>query len=381
MSNGHNTLFLRLSGPMQSWGTSSRFQLRRTDPYPSKSGVLGLLLCAKGVHREDSQGPLAELRSLLMGVRIDRRGTLDWDYHTVGAQFGIRQAKGGIKHTGNTKDGPIETLLSRRQYLYDASFLAALQGNPDTIATYSDALQNPIWAVFLGRKCCVPAEPVFTGTGSFETLEDALSSIPWRPRINAIDRDNWGPTRTLDVYIERPPGSAPSGARLVYDVPRRFGYWSYSPRRVQKHQVIVAVGDETQPRPAARRRASGPDREALAHRMATDHYLCVFCKAPAEEVHHVSYENYGHETDDDLRSLCRTCHRACSMLEYGHDMRLHRVDPMDANATQRSRILNQIERLLNEGRPDRWRELLTASRAEKNEFFDASSEGVSHDER
>ena len=161
------------------------------------------------------------------------------------------------------------------------------------------------------------------------------------------------------------PGDSVTGAILL-------GGW-------EKHQVTVAVGDETQPRPAARRRASGPDREALAHRMATDHYLCVFCKAPAEEVHHVSYENYGHETDDDLRSLCRTCHRACSMLEYGHDMGRRRVDPLDP--TQRSTILNQIGRLLKQGRPDRWRELLTAARTETNGFFDAAPEGVSHEER
>ena len=80
---------------MQSWGTSSRFQLRRTDAYPSKSGVLGLLLCAKGVRREDSSQALAELTPLLMGVRVDRSGTLDWDYHTAGAKIGIRKAEGG----------------------------------------------------------------------------------------------------------------------------------------------------------------------------------------------------------------------------------------------------------------------------------------------
>ncbi|MBI4285283.1 MAG: type I-E CRISPR-associated protein Cas5/CasD, partial [Chloroflexi bacterium] len=86
MSSGHNTLFLRLAGPMQSWGTSSRFQLRRTDLYPSKSGVLGMLLCAKGVRREDSRPELERLTSLLMGVRVDESGTTDWDYHTAGAK-------------------------------------------------------------------------------------------------------------------------------------------------------------------------------------------------------------------------------------------------------------------------------------------------------
>ena len=94
MSNQHNTLFLCLAGPMQSWGTSSRLQLRRTDAYPSKSGVLGLLLCAKGVRRVDSERELMELGPLQMGVRVDRRGMRDWDYHTAGAKTGMRKAEG-----------------------------------------------------------------------------------------------------------------------------------------------------------------------------------------------------------------------------------------------------------------------------------------------
>lgn len=198
MSNEHNTLFLRLAGPMQSWGTSSRLQLRRTDTYPSKSGVLGLLLCARGIRRADSERELPELVSLQMGVRVDRRGHLDWDYHTAGAESpdgvnsGIRTAEGVIKRTGNTKDGPIETLLSRRQYLYDASFLVALQGSNDTAARYAAHLQAPVWPVFLGRKSCIPGEPVFVKTANFKTLPEALSSIDWNPRVSAIDRDDWG---------------------------------------------------------------------------------------------------------------------------------------------------------------------------------------------
>jgi len=40
------TLLLRLAGPMQSWGLSSRFTIRDTSLEPSKSGVLGLLCAA-----------------------------------------------------------------------------------------------------------------------------------------------------------------------------------------------------------------------------------------------------------------------------------------------------------------------------------------------
>jgi hypothetical protein len=307
-----------------------------------------------------------------MGVRVDRRGHLDWDYHTAGADIGIRKAEGDIKRTGNTKDGPIETLLSRRQYLFDASFLVGLQGSSDTVARYAAHLQAPFWPIFLGRKCCTPAEPVFLKTDAFDTLPDALASIKWLPRINTIDRDDWGTTRTLDIYVEQPSGPGDPTARLRYDVPRKFGFWSYSPRWVVRNQVTVQVGNEIQ-RPIVAGWASQPDPDAMKHRMMTDRSLCVFCGAPAEEVHHWTYENYGHETDADLRSLCRTCHLACSTLEYGHDMRRRRIDPLDP--AQRQPILEQIARLMKEGQPRRRRELLSAARAQQIDFFDAAPDG------
>jgi len=47
------TLLLRLVGPMQSWGTTSRFDQRDTGKEPSKSGVIGLVAAALGIDREN----------------------------------------------------------------------------------------------------------------------------------------------------------------------------------------------------------------------------------------------------------------------------------------------------------------------------------------
>lgn len=377
MSSPDNTLFLRLAGPMQSWGTSSRLQLRRTDSYPSKSGVLGMVLCAMGIRREDSPEELAQLTPLPMGVRVDRRGILDWDYHTAGAKIGIRQAgTGKPKITASTKE--VEALLSRREYLYDAAFLVALQGAPDVIGACARAIEDPVWPVFLGRKCCVPAEPVFAGVGSFDNLSGALSLVPWRPRINAIDRDDRRQTRTLETFIEHPPGRpAPAGARLVYDVPRAFGFNNHGPRWVIAGQVTVPVGEATQPRAAAPwRDPYGPEwEESRPLRLKLDNYLCVFCKAPAVEVHHLDYGDVRPET---LRSLCKMCHEVCTMLEYGHDMRRQRIDPTDP--AQRDRILEQIKRLLTEQVLGRRRELLETVRMAGADFFDDVADSTQEEE-
>jgi CRISPR system Cascade subunit CasD len=382
MSNAENTLFLRLAGPMQSWGTSSRFQLRRTDTYPSKSGVLGMVLCAMGVPREDSPRELERLTPLMMGVRVDRSGTLDWDYHTAGAKIGIWQAdRKKLKRTASTEKykrtkstGDYETLLSRRQYLYDASFLVALYGSANEVSSCVTSLENPVWPIFLGRKCCVPAEPVFVGAGNFQTVTDALASLPWQPRIDAIDRNDGNATRTLDTFIEHPPGlPPPDGARLVYDVPRAFGFHNHGPRWVVAGQVSVPVGEAMQmpvTAPQARRvdYTSPQWKAARLSRLNLDNYLCVFCKCPAAEVHHVDYANVGCETDADLRSLCKICHDACTMLEYGHDMRSHRIDPADPK--QHPATLQQIKRLLKEQRLGRRRDLLETVRTFDMSYFD-----------
>jgi CRISPR system Cascade subunit CasD len=371
-----DTLFLRLAGPMQSWGTSSRLQLRRTDAYPSKSGILGLLLCAMGVARKDSEANLPALVSLSMGVRVDRPGTLAWDYHTAGGgrgdgpdgAIGIRSANGKIKKTGTT--GAYETLLSRRQYLCDASFLVAIRGAPATIDACASALREPVWPVFLGRKSCVPAEPVLVGTDSSEGLTDALSSIPWRAPVAGMDGTDRVPRRTLDCFIEHPAGSpAPAGARLVHDVPQGFGYYNHGPRWVVPAQVTVPVGEPLY-RPKLAEAWTNPYGPEWVNtwrpaRLKFDNYLCVLCKSPAVEVHHVDYEDVRLET---LRSVCKLCHDACTMLEYGQDMHRRRIDPSDP--AQRPEILEQIDRLLAHRRFSRRRELLEQGRAFPINYFD-----------
>ena len=358
MTPTENTLYVRLAGPMQSWGTASRLQIRRTDTIPSKSGVIGLLLCANGISRLQSEDEIARVRELRMAVRVDAPGILDWDYHTAGARIGMRSADGKIKKAASS--GLPETLLSRRQYVHDASFLVALQGDPAVVAEYDSALRNPAWPVFLGRKCCIPSAPVFAGLGTYSTLADALKGVEWVPSRLGESPDEDTGWCELDAWIEHTPGlPVPDGAILVHDVPVRFGFNNHTARWIVPETVTAAVAQHTPCGTVTRRRIdyNSPQWRAIRQeRLQNDHYLCVFCKASAEEVHHVYYGDVGHEDIKDLRSLCKTCHDACTMLEYGNNMEDRRVDPADPE--QRPRVLAQIERLQKEVRLTRRRTLL-----------------------
>ena len=167
-----STLLIRCAGPLQSWGTRSRFSERDTEREPSKSGIIGMLCAALGRERSEALDDLAALR---MGVRVDKEGVLLRDFHTA---KDVMRASGG-----KTQD----TVLSNRYYLMDAIFLVGLEGDIELLQKLEAAIKAPIWPIFLGRKACQPGLPVNLKGGGIRaepSLEDALKSEPdlWKQR-------------------------------------------------------------------------------------------------------------------------------------------------------------------------------------------------------
>lgn len=160
------TLLLRLQGPMQSWGTTSRFDERDTQLEPSKSGVLGLICAALGRDRAE---PIDDLAALRMGVRVDREGVPMRDYQTA---TGVAIASSG-------KSDFDRTVVSPRYYLSDAVFLAGFEGDRELLERIYTALKNPVWPLALGRKSFTPSLPVHLQDGLLDVaLEEALKSYP-----------------------------------------------------------------------------------------------------------------------------------------------------------------------------------------------------------
>lgn len=159
------TLLLRLQGPMQSWGTTSRFDERDTQLEPSKSGVLGLICAALGRDRSESVDDLAALQ---MGVRVDREGVVLRDYQTA---TGIVNAAGKVDMK--------RTVVSPRYYLSDAAFLVGFEGERALLDQIHQALKTPHWPLSLGRKGCLPSPPVYLPDGVRDSaLQEALRDYP-----------------------------------------------------------------------------------------------------------------------------------------------------------------------------------------------------------
>lgn len=168
-------LCIPLVGPMQSWGTRSRFANRDSERAPTKSGVLGIVAAALGL---DRGADIGELRALAFGVRADQEGVLRREFQTT---LDVADARGGV-----AKDPQI----SSRYYLADAIFLAAIGGDPGLVDRVYASLKDPRWPLFLGRKSYVPSAPFVDpfGPSDAEGIAAALLSRPLIARRAAEER-------------------------------------------------------------------------------------------------------------------------------------------------------------------------------------------------
>lgn len=207
------TLLVALGGPMQSWGTRSRFQERDTNIEPSKSGLIGLLCAALGRDRAE---PVDDLASLQMGVRVDAEGVPAKDYHTTQDVV--------------TADGKKRTpSISNRWYLADAVFLAALQGPKGVLEKAQTALAHPKWPLFLGRKSFVPSLPLFLKDGLQPDWDmwQALAAYPLLLTQDRVQR------RLRQIDSGRDVGRV----RVVVD--------SQQPTHETRHDIPVSYGWES----------------------------------------------------------------------------------------------------------------------------------------
>lgn len=213
------TLLLRLSAPMQAWGTQSNFTNRDTGHEPSKSGVIGLLCAALGRPRTATIDDLVTLR---MGVRIDQAGVIRRDFHTAG-MGGVYKVSGGVK---------TDLVISNRYYLADAKFLVGLEGDATLLTELQAALQHPVWTLFLGRKAFIPAERIWLPDGLQPTnLIDTLSRYPW---LGSGSQPEY-----LRVLVDDPAGTI-----MRNDYPVSFAQRRFLPRHVTSLTIPMPLEED-----------------------------------------------------------------------------------------------------------------------------------------
>jgi CRISPR system Cascade subunit CasD len=160
-------LVFQLQAPLASWGEPAVGEYRGSHGYPGESALIGLLGAALGLRREDEVDHAALRQGYGFAVGVQSTGKLLRDYHT--AQVPGRVALKGRPHASRRDElrvpkDALNTILSTRDYRQDAACLVAVQPcakAPYALDTLADALKKPHFVLYLGRKSCPPAAPLF----------------------------------------------------------------------------------------------------------------------------------------------------------------------------------------------------------------------------
>lgn len=179
--NENKFLLLWLEGPIQSWGYDSRFNRRDTLNFPTKSALLGMICSAMGMKGEQTSF-LAKFSQLDLQVNAfgmpDNADALSLaDFHMVGSGYDdkddwesmmIPKTSEGKKAVGGGSK------LTYRYYLQDMVFACIMELPCDLSDQIVRAFHEPIWDIYLGRKCCVPTEFVYQGL--YDSKEEGINA-------------------------------------------------------------------------------------------------------------------------------------------------------------------------------------------------------------
>lgn len=191
---GGDYLLFRLAGPLAAWGDITVGEIRSTWDRPSKSAVLGLVAAALGIDRQDEAGHALLHQGLGFAVRPDGGGAVPLrDFHT--AQVPGTRKGSHWRTRAEELAAPreiVNTIVSERWYWAGAAATVALwprgEEAPD-LASIAQALRQPRYTLYLGRKACplgwplhprlIAAEDLPAAFVAFDTAEEpAVGKLP-----------------------------------------------------------------------------------------------------------------------------------------------------------------------------------------------------------
>jgi CRISPR system Cascade subunit CasD len=147
---------------MASWGAADVGDtVRATDAHPTKSAITGLVGAVMGLPRDQ----LVQLSPMRFAVRVDLPGQPMTDYHTVAAPAAPGDSRADeLKKTS--------TIVTRRYYMVGAWYTVAIWSLD--LPAIANALQQPKWTPYLGRKACPVCMPLDPRVITADTLASAF---------------------------------------------------------------------------------------------------------------------------------------------------------------------------------------------------------------
>lgn len=229
-------LILRLDGPMQSWGTHTYEDYRPSNLFPTRSALIGLLGACLGIDRSDRRSLDTLGRGIDLTVRVNHT-TWRPEWQNKGRKAKKSPVKMTDYHTvlearrANRPPKPRETIETRREYLFDASFTVAIGERGEAVYdldTIAMRLKKPVYTPFLGRRSCPIACPLF-----FDEWQEAVNGKA------ALEKT---PLGNGTIYAESTE-LASNQRLLMRDVPQFGLHRSFGTRTVFIHPKTKEVGE------------------------------------------------------------------------------------------------------------------------------------------
>ncbi|MEW7987773.1 MAG: type I-E CRISPR-associated protein Cas5/CasD [Candidatus Thiodiazotropha sp.] len=202
-------LLFRLYGPMASWGEIAVGEMRHSGTRPSKSALIGILAAALGITREQDEQQQALAIGYRFGIKMLSTGQVMRDYHTAQAPDSVGKFRYRTRRdelvAGRARLG---TVLSSREYRTDSQAVIALCANPNApwrLSQLADALKQPRFLLYLGRKSCplsAPTAPQIIQANGYRSALDGYrpgNLLPERPKWGGMQR--WLPNDDMAQYF------------------------------------------------------------------------------------------------------------------------------------------------------------------------------------
>ncbi|TNC72035.1 type I-E CRISPR-associated protein Cas5/CasD [Rubellimicrobium roseum] len=172
-------LVFTLAASLAAMGELAGHERRGTLLWPGRSAVLGLVAAAQGIRREDRAG-LAALEPLRVAVGVWDEGVPLRDYHTVETVPTAAAKRPDSRPEALRRAGQgTNTTITLRDYRVGVLYGVVLWGQP--LAPLADALRQPAFALYLGRKSCPLAVPPSPRIVEAEGAVEALSNLQLPP--------------------------------------------------------------------------------------------------------------------------------------------------------------------------------------------------------
>lgn len=233
-------------GPLAAWGNVTVGERRTVDVQPSKSAVIGWLCGALGYKRGEREALSAMASGYDVALLLEQGGTLLSDYHTTQRPAANAYSKKEVPTTRRDalQRKGVNTTLSRREYSMDALCFIAVScrpGAPSPLPALRDALAQPVFEPYLGRKACPVSWPLCPHVRTAPNPAEALAEQAQDEDHDLLNEMVREPTYRSGAWSARDPqrlfwegdwpGLVPDGTTTRRDIPRDRVGWYFSERQ------------------------------------------------------------------------------------------------------------------------------------------------------